>query len=63
MLFFSLHWKCGRRRGEMGTFFFGKVFFIVEWLGKGLGGVFFLQIHYGGRGQLKVAIRHSWVFF
>ncbi len=31
-----------------------NVFFIVKRLGRGRG-LFFVQIHYGGRGQLKVA--------
>jgi len=47
MLFFSLHWKCGRKRGEMGTFFSGNVFFIVEWLGRGRGVFFFTNSLWG----------------
>jgi hypothetical protein len=46
----SFHWKCGRRRGEKGLIgFSGNVFFIVE----RVGGFFFAQIDYGGRGRLK----------
>ncbi len=40
--------------GERG-FFSLKFFFIVEWLRKGKV-LFFLQIHYGGKGWLKVVI-------
>jgi len=49
MLFFSLHWKCGRRRGEMGTFFFGNVFFIVECgvAKEGKGVIFFTNSLWG----------------
>jgi len=34
MLFFSLHWKCGRRRGEMGTFFpfLKNIFVLFRWM-------------------------------
>jgi len=40
-VFFSFHWKCGRRRGEMGTFFSRNVLgFRVEWLGRGRGLIF-----------------------
>jgi hypothetical protein len=45
---FSLHWKCGKGRGGRGSFFYGNVFFMVEWLGRGRGLL-------GGRGRLKVA--------
>jgi hypothetical protein len=45
--FFSLHLKCGRKRGK-GLIFLLKLFFIVEWLGKGRGLVF-LQIYYRER--------------
>jgi hypothetical protein len=38
-----------------GVIFSFKFFFIVEWLRKGKV-FFFLQIHYGGKGWLKVAI-------
>ncbi len=53
MFFFSLHLKCGRRRGK-GLFFLLNFFFIMKCLRKGK--VFFLQIHYGGKGWLKVVI-------
>jgi hypothetical protein len=43
-------WKEGK-----GVFFLLNFFFIVEWLRKGKV-FFFLQIHYGGKGWLKVAI-------
>jgi hypothetical protein len=48
MLFFSLHWKCGRR-GEMGTFFSGNVFFIVECgvAREGKGVIFFTNSLWG----------------
>jgi hypothetical protein len=52
MLFFSLPWKCGRRRGEMGTFFFGNIFFIVEWLGRGRGFFFFTNSLWGEESSL-----------
>ncbi len=34
MLFFSFHWKCGRRRGEMGTFFpfLKNIFVLFRWM-------------------------------
>jgi hypothetical protein len=42
-------------RGERGTFrVFRNVFFIVEWLGRGSPGVFFLQIHYGTGERVQV---------
>jgi hypothetical protein len=51
MLFFSLHWKCGRKRGEMGTFFSGNVLgFRVEWLGRGRG-LFFRANSLWGEGS------------
>jgi hypothetical protein len=41
----------------------GFFFFIMEWLRKGK--VFFLQIHYGGKGLVESGYfqntRHSWV--
>ncbi len=41
MFVFSLHWKCGRRRGERGLFFFWKCFFHCGEAreGKGVRGV------------------------
>ncbi len=70
-LFFLLLRGRGRGRGvEVGFFFppsfemwkeegkgviFSLIFFIVEWLRKGKV-FFFLQIHYGGKGWLKVVI-------
>ncbi len=47
--FFLLHLTCGRRRGS-GLVFFQNFFSIVEWLGRGGGCCFFLQIHYEGLG-------------
>jgi hypothetical protein len=54
MFFFCFHLKC-ERRTRKGLTFLLNLFFIVEWLGNGRG-LFFLQIHYGERGWLKVAI-------
>jgi hypothetical protein len=54
MVFFLLSFEMWKEDGKAVNFFL-KVFFIVEWLGRGRG-LFFLQIHYGGRGWLKVAI-------
>jgi len=53
MLFFSLHWKCERRRGKWVRFFSGNVFFIVECevAREGKGIIFFTNSLWdGGKG-------------
>ncbi len=61
--FFSLHLKCGRRRGK-GLFFLLNFFFIVEWLRKGKVFLFFTNSLWGeglvesGHFQNN---KHSWV--
>jgi len=60
--FFSLHLKCGRRRGK-GVFFLLNFFFIVEWLRKGK--VFFFYKFIMGEGLVESGYfqntTHSWV--
>ncbi len=54
LVFFFPSFEMWKEEGK-GVFFLLNFFFIMEWLRKGKV-FFFLQIHYGGKGWLKVAI-------
>ncbi len=61
--FFSLHLKCGRRRGK-GLFFLLNFLFIMEWLRKGKVFFFFTDSLWGEglvESDYFQNIRHSWV--
>jgi hypothetical protein len=54
--FFPRYMKRWKEEGGKGYIFFWKCFFHCGVAREGFtGGYYFLQIHYGGRGRLKVA--------